>query len=398
MSICVNDFEMGFIMINNVKPKWYIGIGALIITVVFFIFGAFPIQLRFGMWGLAITEIGILIIALVPMLLFKWKLRDVMPVKKITVRQLSAALLFFITTYILVNTVSLTTMYLFPDYARLSAGMTDFYSTVPFVVSVIIMSIFPGICEEVLHRGLIQHTLKDIKNPMILMLVMAFLFGVFHLDIYRFLPTAIIGFVLTYIMIKTENFLLPVIYHTVNNAVSTLLSYGSDATADISLPIESVGVFLILSALSPFLIYMGVKMFNTEKLKKKAIITVIVSTLVLLSSGIGILVPALTRTPVTNFSFTENVNNETPPSVHGNIRIENEGMYDLHVSMTDKTHTVRTTVRVEHEDGEIMWETGGYDMFAKKPTLLRTGIYNIIFIYETQSESIIPVEISFAIR
>jgi len=160
----------------------------------------------------------------------------------------------------------------------------------------------------------------------------------------------------------------------------------------------SVGIFLILSALSPFLIYIGVKLFNTEILKKKAIITVIVSTLVLLSLGIGILVPALTRTPVTNFSFTENVNNETPPSVHGNIRIENEGMYDLHVSMTDKTHTVKITVRVEHEDGEIMWETGGYDMFANKPTLLRTGIYNIIFIYETQSESIIPVEISFAIR
>ena len=53
-------------MFKNVKPKWHIGIIALAITIVFFIFVAAPLQLQFGMWGLAITELGILFIGLFP--------------------------------------------------------------------------------------------------------------------------------------------------------------------------------------------------------------------------------------------------------------------------------------------------------------------------------------------
>jgi len=61
-----------------------------------------------------------------------------MPLKKITARHLSATLLLFIATYIFVNAVPLTTMYMFPDYAQFSMGMVDFYTTVPFVVSVMV--------------------------------------------------------------------------------------------------------------------------------------------------------------------------------------------------------------------------------------------------------------------
>jgi membrane protease YdiL (CAAX protease family) len=383
---------------ENVKPKWYIGISALVITIAFFIFGAVPLQLRLGMWGLAITELGLLAIALVPIFLFKWKLRDVMPIKKITLKQILALSLLFIATYIVANTISLTIMYLFPEYAQLGAEMAGFYATVPFVLSIIIMSVMPGVCEEVLHRGLIQHTLKDVKSPFAIMIIMAIIFGVFHLDIYRFLPTAVIGFVLTYIMIKTDNFLLPVIFHAVNNAVSVALSYGMSENQTASIQASSIGAFLVLSALSPLLFYMGAKLLSKEKPSRKSKYAALALTLILSVMGIGILAFSPTRVPITNFAFTEEVNNETPPRIFGNIIIEKEGIYDLSVSMSDKTITVITTVRVEHEDGEIIWEIGGAELFANRPTALRSGIYRVIFTFETQSEQIIPIDISFAIK
>ena len=385
-------------MFKNIKPKWYIGIIALVITIAFLIFGAVPLQLQLGMWGLAITELGILLIALLPIYLFKWKLRDVMPIKKVTLKQLLAISLLFIATYIIVNAVSITTANLFPEYAQLGADMAGFYATVPFVLSIIIMSVMPGICEEVLHRGLIQHTLKDVKNPFAIMIIMAIIFGVFHLDIYRFLPTAIVGFVLTYVMIKTDNFLLPVTFHAVNNAVTVVLSYSADVTQTVSIPVESVGAFLVLSALSPLLFYMGAKLLNKEKPNRKSKYVILTLTLILSALGMGILAFSPTGAPITDFTFTEEVNNETHPKIFGDIIIDKEGIYDLSVSMSDKTGTVITTVRVEHEDGEIFWEIGGADLSASRPATLRIGVYSVIFTFETQSEQKIPVDISFAIK
>ena len=280
----------------------------------------------------------------------------------------------------------------------MGAGMADFYTTVPFALSITIMSVMPGICEEVLHRGLIQYTLKDVKSPLTIMFIMALIFGVFHLDMYRFLPSAIIGFALTYIMIKTENFLLPVVFHAVNNAVAVALSYGTSATPAVSIPLASIGIYLALSSLSPFLVYFGVKLLSTEKPKRKSIFITLALTLLLSATGIGILAFSPLRPPITDFTFTEYVNKETPPNIHSNILIETEGVYDLSVLMSDVTITVITTVRVEHEDGEIVWEIGGADLFANRPTTLRTGLYNIIFTFETQSEQKIPVDISFAIK
>jgi hypothetical protein len=42
---------------------------------------------------------------------------------------------------------------LFPEYAQLGAGMVDFFATTPFIISLIIISVITGICEEALHRG-----------------------------------------------------------------------------------------------------------------------------------------------------------------------------------------------------------------------------------------------------
>jgi hypothetical protein len=392
--------QEGAKMFENVKPKWYIGISTFLITIVFFIFVAAPLQIHLGMWGLAVTQLGILIFALIPVFLFKWKLSDVMPLKKVTAKQLIAVLLLLIATFFVANTVSIATSYLFPESAQLGADITDFFTTTPFIISLIIISVITGICEEVLHRGVIQHTLKNIKSEWMIMFIMAVIFGVFHLSPFRFFPTAIIGFVLTYIMIKTGNFLMPVIYHAVHNGIGFVIGYGADTSQAAIIPLESIGIFLILSSLSPFLYYAGVKLLNNEKPNKKMKYAAIAITLILPILGIGIfaLSPTNTRAYVTNFSMKPYVNNETPPNVFGNIIIENDGMYDLYVSITDKTHTVITAVRVEHEDGEIIWEFGASEFFGNRITNLRTGVYSVTFTYESQSEQMTQVEITFSIR
>ena len=38
---------------------------------------------------------------------------------------------------------------------------------------------------------------------------MGIIFGIFHLDFVRFIPTAVLGAALTYVMLETDNILLP---------------------------------------------------------------------------------------------------------------------------------------------------------------------------------------------
>jgi len=387
-------------VLENVKPKWYIGISAFLITIAFFIFVAAPLQAHLGMWGLAITQLGILIIALIPVFLFRWKISDVMPMKKVTAKQLFAMLLLCVATFFIVNTVTIATTYLFPEFAQFGTDIADFFTTAPFLISLIIISVITGICEEVLHRGVIQYTFRNCKSELAIMLLMAVIFGAFHLSLFRFLPTAIVGFVLTYLMIKTKNFLMPVLYHAVHNAVGFMISYGADTSQTISIPLESIGIFLMLSSLSPFLFYTGAKLLNKEKPNRKTKCATIALTLVLPLLGIGILTlsHSQTGTYVTNFSMTPYVNNETPPDVV-KVTIENEGTYDLFVSIKDETHTVSTGVRVEHEDGEIVWDAGsGMEFFVNRVSTLRVGLYSVFFTFESQSEQMIPIDISFSIR
>jgi membrane protease YdiL (CAAX protease family) len=254
---------------QSVKPKWYIGIGALAVTIAFLLLGAGPIQDGLGVWGLAITELVILVIALAPPLIFKWKLSEIMPIKRIRLKQLAAVFILFIACYIVVNAVVSLSIYILPDFAETAEDMSSFVLGAPFLVSLLVMALTPAICEEALFRGLILHTLKDVKNPTVLMLIVAFLFGAFHLDLYRFLPAAIIGFVLTYIMVKTKNFLLPVIFHALNNGVSTAIGFVAvdmeiDIDAAVSISRGDLIFSIALAAVTPILFYLAGKMLDAK--------------------------------------------------------------------------------------------------------------------------------------
>lgn len=259
---------------RTVAPKWYMGLVILLFTMVFLVFLAFPAQIFWGMWGLVVTQIGLLIIALLPPLIFKWKLSDMMPVRKFTLKQLLATFLLYIATFIIITTISLITGYFFPGMMEVSTALSDFFTTVPFIFALIAVAVLPGICEEALFRGAILHAFKDQKNKFVVMLIVAALFGLFHLDPYRFLPTAIIGFALTYLMIKTENFLLPVLYHIINNAVSVSAGFfqagvDMDEALSIGIGLETIGIYLVLSAISPLLYYLIGKLLGSYDTNRK---------------------------------------------------------------------------------------------------------------------------------
>jgi len=288
-------------MSNSTAPKWYIGLVLLVAAIVFLIFIATPMQFAWGMWGLALTEIGLLAIALIPPFIFKWKLSDMLPIKKITGKQFGATILLYMATFIVMTTVTLITAYFFPAMLDVGSALSSFFTTVPFILALFIVAVMPAVCEEVLFRGAILHTFKSLKNEWVVMFIVAFFFGLFHLDAYRFLPTAIIGFVVTYLMIKTGNILLPMLYHFVNNAISVSSGFlftgdSVDTSAEtMAIGLGSIGIYLIFSAAAPPLYYCANMLLAGKGKNMKGLVIALIISGLLFAAGVVIFAVALSN-------------------------------------------------------------------------------------------------------
>lgn len=96
------------------------------------------------------------------------------------------------------------------------ALMTFFYGTFYFAV-------FPGICEEFLFRGVLLTLMREAKwkTPMIL-LVNAFLFGLFHFNLEQFFYTTVMGLVLTAVVLITNSLYAGIFLHILYNFTVSL--------------------------------------------------------------------------------------------------------------------------------------------------------------------------------
>lgn len=86
------------------------------------------------------------------------------------------------------------------------------------------LAVSPAICEEVLFRGAMLSGLRQRMPAWAAVLLTAFLFGCFHLSIYRLLPTAILGMLLGYIALRSRSIFPAMAAHAINNAAAVLLA------------------------------------------------------------------------------------------------------------------------------------------------------------------------------
>ena len=243
------------------------GIIVFVIIEILFLFDFAPLQYYFGMLGLALTELGLLACTLLAVRVTGQRFREVFPIRRPQFGQIMGTLLLWGGCFLLVMLVTLILMYFFPEgYLQVSSSMNSVFATVPAPVRLLIVAVMPAVCEEAMHRGYIQYSFQSVRSDWVIILSMGFIFGLFHMDPYRFLPTAILGIGLSYVMQKTHNILLPALYHFTNNLLSFLSTLGTstealeqsaELLADRSYILISIGSYLMIGALAPILIFAG---------------------------------------------------------------------------------------------------------------------------------------------
>lgn len=87
----------------------------------------------------------------------------------------------------------------------------------------LMMAITPGIVEEMAFRGLLLHGLHRRLRPVVLILVVALIFGLFHQALFRILPTTYLGVVLTTVAVLSGSIFPCMLLHAGNNAFAFIL-------------------------------------------------------------------------------------------------------------------------------------------------------------------------------
>ncbi len=87
-----------------------------------------------------------------------------------------------------------------------------------------LMAISPGICEEIMFRGFIQSALLKRMRPWSAIVLTGFLFGCYHLSIYRLLPTTVLGILMGWLCFRTRSIYPAMLAHAANNGLALLLT------------------------------------------------------------------------------------------------------------------------------------------------------------------------------
>jgi sodium transport system permease protein len=111
---------------------------------------------------------------------------------------------------------------IFPIPERLIEAFGQFLvpEDVPLWQIVLFLAVLPGICEEIAFRGLLLHGLRRRFGPVMLAVVTGAIFGFFHVELFRLIPTAYLGMVLAAVTLLTGSIFPAMLWHALNNSVA----------------------------------------------------------------------------------------------------------------------------------------------------------------------------------
>ncbi len=207
--------------VPDVSDAWFM----IALTIVMMLYLGSMLQLRFGIGGLFGTQ---MILLLMPFLFVWYTKRDVKRTYcfyKAKPAAYLGAFLMIPGMTVLVMILSVFLMKLFPGSAE---AVTDAFGEIMsgnVWIQIAVISITPAICEEMLFRGFIFSAMRNRYRSVTAMLIVAALFGVYHMSLVKFFTTGLLGLVFCYIVYLTDSIFPAMLMHCVNNLIAVLLSY-----------------------------------------------------------------------------------------------------------------------------------------------------------------------------
>ncbi|MCQ2508516.1 MAG: CPBP family intramembrane metalloprotease [Dorea sp.] len=228
-----------------------------------------------GFYATAMGEILMLLGALAVTLLAGARLKPVFQFRKPEWKKSFGTVLLWVGCFFLTILVTTIMEYFFPtEMAGVSEGLEQGILSVSMLPALLIVSLSPAICEEMVFRGVLFNCIwNKTHRKWVTIILVGMIFGIFHGSIWRFVPTCILGIMMGYILFETNNMFYNMLFHGINNACPILLMFASGLTSDgvgsqmdavLNDPeayrmtlLPAIGFYMILGAMGLILLYLG---------------------------------------------------------------------------------------------------------------------------------------------
>ncbi len=256
---------------NRKTLKVYHGIIMLILSAVCVFFVSPILGANLGLYGTLLNEILLLVLAVALTAVVRGDFKQVFPIHKPKLSAVFGTILLWIGSFLAIMIITMIIAYFFPEEViGVSQGLGMEFASLTFIISFVIVSISPAICEEAVFRGVVMHSFDNGKNKWIAIVVTGLIFGAFHGNIWRFVPTALLGIMLGYIVYETDNMIYGALFHAINNAMPLLSIFAMKSMysnemfqsqmstmTNNGIPLISIGMYVMYGAAIPLLLTIG---------------------------------------------------------------------------------------------------------------------------------------------
>lgn len=151
---------------NRKKLKPY---GIAVLLVVLYAIDIFWLSDFLGAWmgllGTVVSEALLVVIAVGVFLIFRGRLRSIFPFKKPEAVKIAGTVVLWIGAYWGALLITMVIAYFFPqEVMGAGQGIQDVMVSAPVLLSLLVISLTPAICEEMAFRGALLSCFRSMKN------------------------------------------------------------------------------------------------------------------------------------------------------------------------------------------------------------------------------------------
>ena len=154
---------------------------------------------------------------------YRLPVRDVLALRPVSAWVWPAVLLGAPSAYVLgIGIAEVVDTWLFPVPQELLEAFSQTFAGQDFPLwqLLLLFAVMPGVLEELAFRGVLVYGLRKRLRPLALCLAVGAIFGFFHVSLFRIVPTAYLGAVLTAIVLLTGSILPAMVWHMLNNGMA----------------------------------------------------------------------------------------------------------------------------------------------------------------------------------